>query len=134
MDTSVILKELQFKAVSSSGAGGQHVNKTATKVEVVFPVVASEGLTETEKEWLQQKLSSRITSEGNLILQCGETRSQHRNKKIVIDRLLALLQQHIQPAKKRKKTKPSKKAIQKRLDQKKNHTLKKNRRKPPTIE
>lgn len=134
MNRGQILQELQFKAIRSSGAGGQHVNKTASKVEVSFSVKASEGLSDSEKDRLGNRLKSRITSEGLLILQCGETRSQHRNKKLVIDRLLELLHENLKVKKVRKKTKPSKGAIEKRLKEKKSQALKKNQRRPPTID
>ncbi len=134
MQEGVILNELSFKAIRSSGAGGQHVNKTASKVEVAFNVVNSEGLSETEKQRLQVKLASKITQEGNIVLQCGASRSQHRNKTEVIKRLLDLLRKNIVVPKKRKKTKPSKSAIEKRLKQKKNTALKKANRKPPKID
>ncbi len=134
MHTETLIKEFSFKAIRSSGPGGQHVNKTATKVEVLFNIEASQGLTPTEKERLKRKLASKISSEGNITLQCGETRSQHRNKTIVIKRLLELLEQHLKVSKPRKKTKPSKSVIERRLKAKKSQALKKSNRKPPKIE
>lgn len=134
MQTDVVIKEFQYKAVRSSGPGGQHVNKTATKVEISLDIISSEAFTDLEKERLQQKLSNRISSEGILILQCGETRSQHRNKAIVLERMLELLKQSLTLAKPRKKTKPSKSAIQKRLKSKKEQALKKKNRRPPSID
>lgn len=131
MKPESIISELSFKAVRSSGAGGQHVNKTASKVEVSFNVDASQYLSQREKERLHRKLASRISSEGIITLQCGETRSQHRNKAIVIERLIQLLQQGLKVAKARKKTKPSKGAIERRLKSKKENALKKANRKPP---
>tara|TARA_R110002049_G_scaffold68672_8_gene178050 strand:+ start:795 stop:1199 length:405 start_codon:yes stop_codon:yes gene_type:complete len=134
MQTDVVIKEFQYKAVRSSGPGGQHVNKTATKVEISLDIISSEAFTDLEKERLQQKLSNRISSEGILTLQCGETRSQHRNKAIVLERMLELLKQSLTLAKPRKKTKPSKSAIQKRLKSKKEQALKKKNRRPPSID
>jgi len=134
MQTEIILKELQFKAVRSSGPGGQHVNKTASKVEVYFNIVASEGLIASEKKLLKTRLATRLTSEGVLSLQNSESRSQHRNKKMCIERLMTLLQKNLKVAKPRRKTKPSKGAIEKRLKAKKNKALKKTNRKPPGIE
>lgn len=131
MKTAIILSELNYKAVRSSGPGGQHVNKTSSKVEVYFSISTSQGLSESEKRLLLQRLSSRITSENILVLQCSETRSQHRNKTLVTKRLLQLLEDNKKPAKKRKKTKPSKSAIEKRLREKKGKALKKTNRKPP---
>ncbi|WP_282079854.1 alternative ribosome rescue aminoacyl-tRNA hydrolase ArfB [Aquimarina algiphila] len=132
MNTSVIINELKFKAVRSSGAGGQHVNKVSSKIELSFDVMASMGLTDDEKLVLTQKLDSRLTKSGILLLQCGESRSQHRNKELVIKRFLDMLKTGLHIPKKRKPTKPSRAAIRKRLDNKQKQALKKaNRRKPP---
>ncbi len=131
MNTEILISELNFKAIRSSGPGGQHVNKTASKVEISFNLDASQALSETEKERLHLKLSSKISAEGLIMLQCGETRSQHRNKAIIIERLIELLQRNLKVAKPRKKTKPSKGAIERRLKSKKEHALKKADRKPP---
>jgi len=134
MNAEVLISELSFKAIRSSGPGGQHVNKTASKVEVSFSLENSEALSEIEKERIRTKLSTKISSEGIIVLQCGETRSQHRNKAIVIERLVELLQKNLKVAKPRKKTKPSKGAIERRLKSKKENALKKSSRKPPKIE
>jgi ribosome-associated protein len=134
MNTKQLISELSFKAIRSSGPGGQHVNKTASKVEVSFNLETSEALSETEKERIHNKLSTKISSEGIITLQCGKTRSQHRNKAIVIERLVELLQKNLKVAKPRKKTKPSKGAIERRLKSKKENALKKSNRKPPKIE
>lgn len=134
MEAEQLIKELQFKAIRSSGPGGQHVNKTSSKIEVQFNIKDSEAFSETERERLIERLAKRINSDGAIILQCGETRSQHRNKAIVIQRLLDLLTQNLIVKKKRKKTKPSKSAIEKRLKGKKQRALKKSNRKPPKID
>ncbi len=134
MDSEKILREIIFKAVRSGGPGGQHVNKTASKVEVKFNIKDTQALSEKEKEKLFDKLSTRISSEGILKLSCSETRSQHRNKAIVLDRLLDLIKIKLKNTKLRKKTKPSKNAIEKRLISKKNQALKKVNRRPPKID
>ena len=84
MQLDIFFREIRFKAVRSSGPGGQHVNKTSSKVEASFAIHSSDALTDSEKNRLMKKLASRISSEGILMLSCGETRSQHRNKTIVI--------------------------------------------------
>lgn len=134
MNTEILMGELNFKAIRSSGPGGQHVNKTASKVEVTYNIDASNAVSETERERLLHKLANKLTSEGNIILQCGETRSQHRNKTIVIERLITLLQQNLKVSKPRKKSKPSKNAIEKRIKAKKEHAIKKKYRKRPHID
>lgn len=134
MNTDLLITELSFKAIRSGGPGGQHVNKTASKVEVSFNLNASQALSEREKESLRHKISSKISSEGIITLQCSETRSQHRNKAIVIERLVGVLQENLKVAKRRKKTKPSKGAIERRLKSKKENAFKKANRKPPKID
>jgi ribosome-associated protein len=134
MNTELLISEFNFKAIRSSGPGGQHVNKTASKVEVSFNLETSEALSKIEKERIRNKLSTKISSEGVITLQCGETRSQHRNKAIVIERLVELLKHSLKVAKPRKKTKPSKGAIERRLKSKKENAFKKSNRKPPKID
>ncbi|KAA1243778.1 alternative ribosome rescue aminoacyl-tRNA hydrolase ArfB [Aquimarina sp. RZ0] len=131
MKTESIVKELKFKAIRSSGAGGQHVNKVSSKIELSFNVTKSEGITEEEKLKINSKLSSRINKSGILILQCGDTRSQHKNKELVIKRFLKLLKGSLHTPKIRKTSKPTKASIKKRLDTKKRQTLKKSNRKKP---
>ncbi|UZO81599.1 aminoacyl-tRNA hydrolase [Aquimarina sp. ERC-38] len=126
-----VLEEIKVKAVRSSGAGGQHVNKVSSKILLHFNVEASEAFTNTEKLRLQTKLASRLSNQGDLILSCSQTRSQHRNKEICTDRLIKLLQSSLQVPKVRKKTKPSKTSQLKRLQNKKTQALKKANRRSP---
>ena len=131
MNISTLLKEIGFKAARSSGAGGQHVNKVASKVTLIFDLINSQGVTENQKILLQQKLTSRLTNEAVLLLHCEESRSQHRNKELVIKRFISLITTNLTPVKKRKRTKPSRSSIRKRLEGKKQQANKKmNRRKP----
>jgi ribosome-associated protein len=118
-----------FTAVRSSGAGGQHVNKTSSKIVLRFNVLNSSVLTEEEKELIQKKLANKFNKEGDLIVTCEDTRSQHRNKEIAIDKFLNLIKHGLTIPKKRKKTKPSKQANKKRLEKKAKHALKKSNRK-----
>lgn len=125
MNKEAILQELQFKAIRSSGAGGQHVNKVSSKVELTFDLENSKGLTPEEKERLGKKMGNRFTKENILILYSDESRSQHKNKELVIKKLLGMLEQALVVRKSRIKTKPSKSAIEKRLQSKKKAALKK---------
>ena len=129
MNQSEILKELKFKAVRSSGAGGQHVNKVSSKVVLSFNVFTSEFLSEEEKELLKARLKNKLSKEGLLILSSDESRSQHRNKELVINRFTKLLTACLIRKKKRKATKISKLAKQKRMDAKKRVSEKKVSRK-----
>jgi ribosome-associated protein len=132
MNTENTLKELSFKASRSSGAGGQHVNKTSSKIELSFDLENTLSLSNSEKELLKTKLSSKLTKENILILFCEETRSQHRNKEIAIKRFLALLKTNLIRPKKRQKTKPSKGALKRRVETKKRTSMKKVLRKKPS--
>ena len=119
MEIDQIVKELQFKAVRSSGAGGQNVNKVSSKVFLTFDLKQSQALTEEEKIVLENKLANRLTSEQLLILHCDEDRSQLKNKAIVIKRFLAIIRAGLFVAKERKATKIPKSAIRKRIKDKK---------------
>jgi len=126
-----ILNELQFKAIRSSGPGGQHANKVSSKVELSFQIAASDGFTERQKKRLLLKLGNKLSKEGILILQCDESRSQHKNKDLVIKRFFKLLEKSLIVPKARKKSKPTRSSIEKRLKSKKIASLKKiNRSKP----
>ncbi|TDE46986.1 aminoacyl-tRNA hydrolase [Flavobacterium rhamnosiphilum] len=131
MENEKILSELSFKAVRSSGAGGQNVNKVSSKVVLTFDVQHSQALTEEEKLLIETKLSSRLTTDAVLILNCDEDRSQFRNKEIVIKRFLELIKNALLIPKERKATKIPKSVIRKRIKDKKNVSeVKKNRRRP----
>ena len=131
METEKIISELQYKAVRSSGAGGQNVNKVSSKVVLNFDVENSNGLSEEEKVLVLSKLSTRLTKDNILILNCDEDRSQFKNKAIVTKRFLDLITQSLHIDKIRKATKIPKSVIRKRLKDKKTVSeVKKNRRRP----
>jgi ribosome-associated protein len=125
MNTEKLIKELKFKAVRSSGAGGQHVNKVSSKVVLIFDVENSKVFSEEEKELLLRNLKIKLTKEHLLILNCEENRSQHKNKELVIKRFLEIITNALKVPKKRKPTKPSKSSIKKRLEKKKKQAYKK---------
>jgi ribosome-associated protein len=129
-----IIQELTFKAVRSSGAGGQHVNKVSSKVELTFDLENSMALTDHEKTRLLKKLSSKLSKENILLMQCEETRSQHKNKELVIKKFLETLETNLAVPKRRRKTKPSRSAIEKRLKGKKKAALKKVNRSKPKLD
>ena len=126
-----LISELSFKAIRSSGSGGQHVNKVSSKIELTFDLENSKILSEDEKELLNEALKNRLTKENKLVLQCGESRSQHKNKEIVIKRFSDMILKGLTPKKKRISTKKPKKANKKRLDDKAKKSEKKGLRKKP---
>ena len=119
MEIDKIISELQFKAVRSSGAGGQNVNKVSSKVVLTFDLLNSKALTDEERNLLEIKLASRLTSDSVLILNCDEDRSQFRNKEIVIKRFLDVITVGLHIPKIRKATKIPKSVIRKRIKDKK---------------
>ena len=131
MEIEKITSELSFKAVRSSGAGGQNVNKVSSKVVLSFDLAHSQALTDEEKLLVETKLSSRLTTDAVLILNCDEDRSQFRNKEIVTKRFLEIIKNALLVPKERKPTKIPKSVIRKRIKDKKNVSeVKKNRRRP----
>lgn len=134
MNKENIYKELQFKAVRSSGAGGQHVNKVSSKVELYFDVVNSISFSEDQKMLLLKNLSTRLTKDGILKLSSGESRSQHTNKEKVVKRLFKDIEASLIIPKKRKPTKMSRAQKAKRLDNKQKHSVKKSLRKKPNLD
>ena len=133
MNKEGLFKELQFKAVRSSGAGGQHVNKVSSKVELSFDLLNSQSLSENERILLLKNLSNRLTKESVLQLSSGESRSQHTNKEKVIKRFFSLLDKGLIVPKKRKPKQISRAQKQKRLNLKKKHSEKKGLRKKPDV-
>jgi len=131
MEIQTILSEVKYKAVRSSGAGGQNVNKVSSKVVLTFDLPNSQGFTEEEKLLLETNLQNRLTADLVLILNCDEDRSQLKNKELVTKRFLDIIKKGLYVPKARKATKIPKAAIRKRIKDKKNVSeVKLNRRKP----
>jgi len=131
---SKLIPELTFRAVRSSGSGGQHVNKVSSKVVLTFNVSNSAILTDTQKELLKTTLINRLNSNNELVLHCDESRSQHKNKSLIISRFLQIIEQGLIIPKKRIPTKTPKKVIRKRLENKKKQSDRKSNRKKPDID
>ncbi|GAA3947105.1 alternative ribosome rescue aminoacyl-tRNA hydrolase ArfB [Hymenobacter algoricola] len=119
------LPELQFQTSRSSGPGGQNVNKVESRVELRFRLADSQLLSEEQKQTLLEKLASRLTLEGELLVVAQEDRSQLRNKETALLKFHQLLVKALHKPKARKPTKPSKGAVRKRLESKKKHGEKK---------
>jgi ribosome-associated protein len=134
IDEEALISELNFKAVRSSGSGGQNVNKVSSKIELAFNLSESDVLSSGEKDRLISKLSHRLTKEYVLLLQCDESRSQHKNKELIIKRFLDLIKEGLKLDKKRIPTKIPKSVIRKRLKNKRNVSLKKSARRKPDLD
>lgn len=117
--------EMIFSASRSSGAGGQHVNKVSSRIELRFSVVQSKLLSDEEKMLVQKKLSNRINAEGELIITAQDHRSQVKNKALAIDKFFRLLAMALKQPKKRVATKPTRASRVKRLESKRMQAQKK---------
>lgn len=100
-----IESELQFRTSRSGGKGGQNVNKTETKVELVFDLLHSNVLSDTEKEKIQKRWKNRINTEGEFSICSSAERSQAGNKKKVLDKFYVMLEKALEPEKERIATK-----------------------------
>jgi len=134
LNLDALIKEVNFKAIKSSGSGGQHVNKVSSKIELSFDLKSSLVLNEAQKERLSVTLKNRLTKDLVLMLQCDESRSQHKNKTIVTKRFLSLLTEGLHVPKTRKPTKIPRAVIEKRLKNKNTQSIKKVNRKKPDID
>jgi ribosome-associated protein len=123
-----LLNETTLYTSRASGPGGQHVNRTESKVELHWNMEESQVLDDAQRMLLRRRLGGRLTAEGVLIMTSQATRSQLKNREIVQQRFLDLVQKMLQPPKKRIRTKPGKAAVEKRLKQKKILSEKKKRR------
>lgn len=129
MDTEAILNEVKFRTSRSSGAGGQSVNKTETRVELLFDIENSTLLTPEEKETIAGKLRSRINKDGMLAIAVQTHRSQIQNKEEALALFRFLLMEALKPKKIRKPTKKPATVDDQRLEVKKIQSEKKSGRK-----
>jgi ribosome-associated protein len=120
--------ELTARASRAGGAGGQHVNTSSTRIELLWNIASSRILSEEQRARLTQKLSSRLDSEGNVRVVASDRRSQLQNRESAEDRLAELVKAALVVPKKRRATKPSRAAKQARLDSKKRQSNKKRER------
>ncbi len=119
---SIDESELQYDFIRSSGPGGQNVNKVATAVQLRFDAAHSPSLPEEVKGRLAVIAGSRLTGEGELIIESRNNRTQDQNRADALMRLVDLLRQAANPPRPRKKTRPSVAAKARRLEEKRKHS------------
>jgi len=111
--------ELSVQVSCSSGPGGQHVNKTSTKITLRWNISTSRAINEKQRQQLLQKLASKINKNQEIVVHCDSSRSQHMNNQLAREKLQDLLTKAMHKPKPRKKTRPSKGSIERRLKKKK---------------
>jgi ribosome-associated protein len=124
--TVIPLDEIELRASRSSGPGGQHANVTASRIEAVFDVQASDALSDEQRELLRGRLGDRVTAVAQ------DARSQARNRELALERLREKLAEGLVKPKRRRPTKPSKAARERRLEDKRRRSQRKRGRRPPT--
>ncbi len=130
---SVPESEIELRASRASGPGGQSVNTADSKVELRWSIQDSSALSPAQRERLLERLASRLTSDGVLILQGSEHRSQHRNREAVLARFESIVSEALAPPKQRRRTRPTRSAKERRLRDKARRAELKRQRRPPDI-
>lgn len=117
--------ELDVRVSRSSGAGGQHVNKTSSRVEIFWNIPSSRAVSEEERSRLLAKLGSKLTTEGSIRVVASDMRSQGRNRELAEERLAELVRRALVIQRKRRPTKPTRASKEARLEGKKRQASKK---------
>lgn len=117
--------ELQWQASRASGPGGQHVNRSSTKVELTWDIRASRAVGAAERTRLLDRLASRLDSSGTLRVVSAETRSQLQNRVRALDRLIAIVTEGLREPKVRRATRPTRGSVEARLTSKRRQTERK---------
>ena len=120
--------ELQIAFARSSGPGGQNVNKVETQVELRWCLLRSRSLSETDRAWLMQRLSTRLTSGGELLITSSLTRSQLQNRQDAAVKMAEIIRLALVRPKRRRKTRPSRGSVERRLSEKKRQSEQKRTR------
>jgi len=127
-DLEVPLEEIELRVSRSSGPGGQHANVTASRVEAVFDVHASRALSAEQKARIGSRLGSRVTAVAQ------DTRSQHRNRELALERLARRLAGALKVSRPRTKTRPTRASQQRRIESKRRRSETKRARRRPDLD
>jgi len=122
--------ELEYRATRAGGPGGQHVNTSSTRIELLWDLPGSRAVTDEERARLREKLAARLDSNGKLRVVASDRRSQQQNRQAAEVRLAALVRHALHVPKVRRATKPTKAAKERRLAEKKRTSEKKRDRRP----
>ena len=131
---SIPRSELDVRVSRASGAGGQHVNKTSSRVEIFWNIPGSRALSEEQRSRLVEKLASKLTTEGSIRVVASDMRSQSRNRDLAEERLADLVRRALIIPRKRRATKPTRAAKEARLESKKRHSTKKRDRRTTSLD
>ncbi len=124
--------ELEFRATRSGGPGGQHVNTSSTRVELIFDLAGSPTLTEAERDRARRRLRSRLDAEGRLRVVAQDERSQYRNRRLATERFCELMRAALAPPPPpRRPSRPTRAATEERLESKRRDATRKRMRRPP---
>ena len=129
-ELSIPRSEIQYRATRAGGAGGQHVNTSSTRIELLWDLARSTAVTEAQRQRIHAKLAARLDSEGMVRVVASDRRSQGQNKQLADERLVALVKHALHIPKKRRPTRPTRAAKERRLSEKKHHSDKKKTRRP----
>lgn len=129
-ELSIPRAEIQYRASRAGGAGGQHVNTSSTRIELLWDLPRSTAVTEEQRERIRTKLAQRLDSDGMVRVVASDRRSQGQNKQLADERLAALVKHALHIPKKRRPTKPTRGSKERRLAEKKHHSDKKKTRRP----
>jgi ribosome-associated protein len=131
---SIPRSELDVRVSRASGAGGQHVNKTSSRVEIFWNVRTSRALSEDQLTRLIERLASRLTTDGSIRVVASDLRSQSRNRDLAEERLADLVRRALLVPKKRRPTRPTKASKEARLEDKKRRSHKKRERRDKSFD
>ncbi|MCC7194252.1 MAG: aminoacyl-tRNA hydrolase [Gemmatimonadaceae bacterium] len=110
--------ELETRASRSGGPGGQHVNTSSTRVEVLWRLGESRAVTDDQRERIRRRLATRLDAEGNVRVTASDTRSQRQNRALAEQRLAELVAEALHVPRARRKTRPGRAAVERRLEAK----------------